>query len=100
MLQIVYEAETYDIIAIQLISVPNGQLYKIYGDAIVGKGKAGSGKGKSNKTWSMRYVYSNNHVFDTLDGKPIRVKFIYFKKPSGKCLIQNKSDITVCDDIT
>ncbi|GEM_PF-5887496 len=41
MLQIVYEAETYDIIAIQLISVPNGQLYRIYGDAIVGKGKDG-----------------------------------------------------------
>ena len=41
MLQVVYEAETYDIITIQLISVSNGQLYRIYGDAIVGKGKAG-----------------------------------------------------------
>jgi len=93
MLQIVYEAETYDIIAIQLISVPNGQLYRIYGGAIVGKEKAG-------KTWSMRYVYKSNHTFDTLDEKPTRAKFIYFKKPLGKCLIQNKNNITVCDDIT
>jgi len=93
MLQIVYEAENYDIIGIQLISFPNGQLYRIYGDVIVDKGKAG-------KTWSMRYVYKSNHTFDALDEKSTRVKFICFKKPLRKCLIQSKNDTTVCDDIT
>jgi hypothetical protein len=93
MVQIVYEAETYDIIVIELISVPNGQSYRIYGDASLIKGKL-------VKTWSMRYVYRSNHTFDTLDEKPTRVKFIHFKKPLGKCLIQNKSYVTMCDDIT
>lgn len=53
-------------------------LYRIYGDSIVGKGKAG-------KTWSMRYVYKSDHTFDTLDELPTRVKFI-FLKALGKVL--------------
>ncbi len=55
--------------AIYLISIPNGKLYPIYSDNIIGQGKV---KGKS-----FRFVYKNNPVFETIKGKPSRIKKIY-----------------------
>ena len=69
-IQLIHKPSTFDIIAILLISVPNGQLYSVYKNNIVGAGKS--------KDLSMRYEYKNNFTFNTLPEEPPRVKFIYF----------------------
>lgn len=90
----VHDATTFEIIAILLISIPNGQLYRVYGNDIVGAGKI---KGKS-----MRYEYKNNFFFCTLKGKPHRVKFIWFNEKyasSSTSTIKTRSDITTRSEI-
>ncbi len=91
-LQIIHDAETYGIIAILLISIPNGQLHSIYGESIVGKGK-------NKKTWSMRYLYKNNFTFNTVNDKPHRIKFVYFNGGTLKSVIRDKKDITTHGEI-
>ena len=71
-IQVIHDAKTLDIIAILLICVPNGQLYGVYGNRIVGGGKS--------KDESMRYEYKNAPVFETIYGHPYRVKFLYFNE--------------------
>jgi hypothetical protein len=68
-IQLIHKPQTFDIVAILLISVPNGQLYSVYKNDIVGAGKS--------KDLSMRYEYKNNFTFNTLPDEPSRVKFIY-----------------------
>jgi len=87
-IQMIHDPKSLGIIAILLVSIPNGQLYNIYGNKIVGAGK--------NKDLSMRYEYKNNFTFDTLPSRPHRVKFIYF---SDKYYLSTKK-ITTCDEIT
>jgi len=87
-IQLIHKPITFDITAILLISVPNGQLYSVYKNGIVGAGK---GKGVS-----MRYEYKNNFTFNTLSGTPHRVEFIYFNPNYGL----STYDITTCQEIT
>ena len=70
-INIIYSEENgnFKIKAIFIISIPNGKLYSIYGDDIIGKGK--------NFEKSFRFVYKNNPVFETINGKPWRVKKIF-----------------------
>jgi hypothetical protein len=94
-IQMVHDATTLEIIAILLISIPNGQLYRVYGNDIVGAGKI---KGKS-----MRYEYKNNFFFNTLEDKPHRVRFIWFNEQyvrSPTSMIKTKNDITARSEIT
>jgi len=57
--------------AILLIAVPNGELYEIYGEEIIGSGKSGyEGKG-------FRYKYSKKPKFELLTGKPSRIRIIH-----------------------
>lgn len=72
-INIIYDVleENIEILAIILISVPNGELSKVYGDKIVEAGKTGySGKG-------FRYKYSENPYFELIDGKPKRLRILY-----------------------
>lgn len=70
-LNIIYEDSNDDfkIIAVILISVPNGLLKKVYKDKIIGAGKS---KGKS-----FRYEYKENPYFQLIKNKPMRIKFLY-----------------------
>ncbi|MCM8788108.1 MAG: hypothetical protein NC935_08710 [Candidatus Omnitrophica bacterium] len=70
-LNIIYDdkSENFKIIAVILISVPNGKLKSIYKDKIIGAGKS---KGKS-----FRYEYKKNPYFQLLKNKPLRVNFLY-----------------------
>ncbi|MBU1203442.1 MAG: hypothetical protein KKG60_00020 [Nanoarchaeota archaeon] len=70
-INIIYTEENSDfkIKAIFLISIPNGKLYPIYGDGIIGQGKV--------MEKSFRFVYKNNPVFETIQNKPWRVKRIF-----------------------
>ena len=81
-IQIIYDHTTFEIIAILLISIPNGQLFTAYGNKIATSGKS--------KDESFRYKYSSNPYFALLSHKPFRVKFIYFDPNSGF----SKKDIT------
>lgn len=81
-IHVIHNIETLEIIAILLISIPNGQLYDIYGDRIVGGGKI--------KGASFRYRYKENPHFEALPATPYRVKFLYFDESSG----YSKEDIT------
>jgi hypothetical protein len=87
-IQLIHKPLTFDIIAILLISVPNGQLYSVYKNDIVGAGKS--------KDLSMRYEYKNNFTFNTLPDEPSRVKFIYFNPDYGF----HTNDITTRDEMT
>lgn len=84
-IQIIHDINTMEIIAILLICVPNGQLYNVYRNRIVGAGKG--------KDVSMRYEYKEIPFFNTLDGHPPRVRFLYHKPGISK------KDITSRDDI-
>ena len=70
-INIIYHEEqnSFNIKAIYLISIPNGKLYSVYGDDIIGQGK--------NKGKSFRFVYKNNPIFSTLETKPFRIKRIF-----------------------
>ena len=70
-INIIYSEENgnFKIKAIFLISIPNGKLYPIYGDDIIGQGKV--------LEKSFRFVYKNNPRFITIAGKPWRVKKIF-----------------------
>lgn len=70
-INIVYSKEKGDfkIKSIYLIAIPNGKLYPIYGDEVIGQGKV---LGKS-----FRFAYKNNPVFETVKGKPYRIKKIF-----------------------
>lgn len=70
-LNIIYDdkSENFKIIAVILISVPNGQLKNIYKDKIIGAGKT--------KGSSFRYEYKNNPYFQLLKNKPLRISFLY-----------------------
>ncbi|HOK27085.1 MAG TPA: hypothetical protein PLX87_11220 [Bacteroidales bacterium] len=73
-INIIYDLASDDNIeikAILLISVPNGKLYKIYRDDIIGSGKSGY-KGKG-----FRYLYSRRPRFELLKNNPSRVRIIY-----------------------
>ena len=57
-IHIIHDPETLEIIAILLVSIPNGQLYDLYGNKIVGGGKV---KGES-----FRYRYKEDPIFKSL----------------------------------
>ena len=84
-IHIIHDPETLDIIAILLLSIPNGQLHELYGDGIVGGGKV---KGES-----FRYRYKDAPFFKSLPNKPHRVRIVYFDEKSG----QSKKDITALE---
>lgn len=74
-IHVIHKFKTFDIIGIHVISIPNGQLYGIYGDKIVGGGKV--------KGSSFRYKYKENPYFAALSDKFFRVKFLYLNKSFG-----------------
>jgi len=76
-LNIIYDdkSETFKILAVILIAVPNGKLKSIYKEDIIGAGKS---KGKS-----FRYEYKKNPRFKLIQDKPLRCKFLY-KDPQYK----------------
>ena len=63
------EKDNFKIKAIYIIAIPNGKLYQIYGNDIIGQGKV--------KEKSFRFVYKNNPFFETVKGKPFRIKRIF-----------------------
>ena len=86
-IQIIHDIKSMEIIAVLLICIPNGQLYDVYENKIVGAGKG--------KNVSMRYEYKVNPFFQTLGNNYYRVKFL-FHQPSRIL----KPEITSRDDIT
>lgn len=74
-IQIIYDHTTYEIIAILLICIPNGQLFRVYRNDIITAGKS--------KDESFRYKYAKAPYFSKLPDNPPRVKFIYFNDKYG-----------------
>lgn len=60
------------ILALILISIPNGKLKKIYGDEICG--------GSKNKNEAFRYYYKRSPYFKLLKEKPYRFKVLYLNE--------------------
>lgn len=81
-IHVIHSVERLEIIAILLICIPNGQLYELYGDRIVGGGKV--------KGASFRYRYKKNPYFESLPNRPYKVKFLYLDEKSKL----TKDDIT------
>jgi hypothetical protein len=74
-IQVIHEQAKPDIKALLLISIPNGQLFPIYGKSIISGGKV---KGKS-----FRYKYSAIPYFKLLTtekDKKFRVEVVYLSK--------------------
>ena len=86
-IQIIHDISSMEIIAVLLISIPNGQLYDVYGDKIVGAGKG--------KDVSLRYEYKEIPFFKILGDNYYRVKFLYHRAGSI-----SKEDITSSTYIT
>lgn len=82
-IHLIYEPVSLDTVAILLICIPNGQLFEIYGNDIINKGK-------SKKDGSLRYAYKRRPTFETLLDHPLRVKCLYYnpKFNSNKKLTQ------------
>lgn len=73
-LNIIYDdkSENFKILAVLLIAVPNGRLFNIYKNGIIGAGKS---KGKS-----FRYQYKTSPYFRLLKNKPLRISSLYIDK--------------------
>lgn len=86
-IQLIYDHSTLKTLAVLLIAIPNGQLYSVYGNSIANNGKS--------KNESFRYSYKNNPNFELINGKPKRVKFLYFDNtsPLSKEQITKRNDI-------
>jgi hypothetical protein len=98
-IQCIYDGTTQKPIAILLICIPNGLLYKVYKNEIVNSGKS---KKKDIRT-DFRYAYYRKPHFELLEyqgNKPYRVEFIFFdsfiKKP-GTNKYYTLSDLIIRD---
>ena len=77
---ILYDEDTLDILNMNLLSMPNGALNKIYGSEVL---KAGKNPGK------IRFNFSQADEFKLVPGKPKRIKVVYFnEKMDNKFLRQ------------
>lgn len=74
-IQIIYDHQSLDTIAVSLIAIPNGQLFDIYGNDPIKAGK--------NKNESFRYKFSRRPKFELLENKPFRVRLLYFASGLG-----------------
>jgi hypothetical protein len=73
-IQVVHEYFSERIHAILLACIPNGKLFKIYGDKIM---KAGKGGWKKAKDFRFRYEFRNEILkFELIEGKPPRVEIV------------------------
>ncbi len=68
---ILYNEEDLDILSINILSMPNGQLSEIYGSDVL---KAGKNPGK------IRFNFSKVDSFKLVEGNPKRIKVVYFKE--------------------
>lgn len=77
---ILYEESTLNILNINILCMPNGKLYNVYGSSILKAGKIlykpGNPKRKTNCK-SIRYKWGKNPNFELLENKK-RVKVVYF----------------------
>ena len=73
-INVVYEESNSDfnIKSVYIISIPNGLLYNLYKDDIIGQGKT---KGKS-----FRFVYSKCPFYKTLGHKKLRIRKVYLDR--------------------
>lgn len=81
-IQIIHDNKKENIIAILLISIPNGKLFKIYGNKIIRRGKSGYSKKREVK--DFRFAYHVNPYFVLLPKSPLRVVFIHFDNSQNR----------------
>ncbi|HOJ63863.1 MAG TPA: hypothetical protein PLE45_05530 [Spirochaetota bacterium] len=84
-IQLIYDKEkdgNLKILALILISIPNGELKKVYGDEICG--------GSKNKNEAFRYYYKRKPRFELLESKPYRIKLLYLSEE-----FKNKEDLII-----
>lgn len=77
---ILYDSDTLDILNINLLSMPNGQLEEVYGNKIIQAGKVRfpeKDPRRDSHCKSIRYKWENCREFKLLDNKK-RYKSIYF----------------------
>lgn len=72
---ILYDEENLEILNINIICMPNGDLKEVYGSEVL---KAGKNPGK------IRFNFSKVDEFKLLEGKPKRVKVVYFNESMNK----------------
>lgn len=94
-IQIIHENEKENTLAILLISIPNGQLFEVYGNKIVKRGKSAFAKNRSVK--DFRFAYHRNPIFNLLQQPAFRIEFIHFDNSLN--LEIRKNDITRNVDI-
>jgi hypothetical protein len=72
---ILYDETDLEILNINIISMPNGQLYPVYGSKVL---KAGKNLGK------IRFNFCQTPKFELLATKPSRIKIVYFNENMNK----------------
>jgi len=77
-IQIIHENIKQNILAILLFSIPNGQLFRHYGNLIVNRGKSGFYPKGTRNVKDFRFAYYKNPNFILLQNTPFRVKFVHF----------------------
>lgn len=86
-LTILYEASNLNILAINIICMPNGELESHYGTRVLQAGK------NPDKT---RFRFSDVHNFELLSGSPSRIKVVYFDKDMN---LRYKKKLNFYEDI-
>jgi len=74
-IHLIYDKEedgNLKILALLLISIPNGELHNVYGNKICG--------GSKNKGEAFRYRYKENPYFQLLENKPFRFSILYIEE--------------------
>ncbi len=74
-IHLIYDKEedgNLKILALLLISIPNGELHDVYGNEICG--------GSKNKGEACRYRYKENPYFRLLENEPFRFEILYKEK--------------------
>lgn len=86
---ILYEEENLEILNINIICMPNGELYKKYKHNVLKAGKilypVGNPKRETHAK-SIRYNWSKNQNFDLISNNSKRIKVVYFNKDMNETL--------------
>jgi len=91
---ILYDAENLNILNINIICMPNGELESYYTTRFLRAGK--NTKNEKNKKTKTRFKFSEIPTFELLDKPSSRIKVIYFDKDMRK---EYKDELKFYEDI-
>ncbi|MEY5130577.1 MAG: hypothetical protein RL734_644 [Bacteroidota bacterium] len=96
---ILYEEENLDILVISILSMPNGELFPVYGKKVLKAGKIqfpSDDKKRDTHAKSIRYKWKNVQDFQLVKENSKRIKIIYFNTEMNK---RYKKDLNTIEEL-